>query len=105
MVLAVGLDKLCPQASLANKLCPQASLASLATYVALLVASSMRFGYIRHNVEAHKAYVELPEAYVELHKAYVESQKRSGTPCRGTQDARESPELAQVKSRQGTKTV
>ena len=64
------------------------------------------------QVEVHKAYVEAQKAhvgahkaYVELHKVYVASHKRSGTPWRGTQDARKPPELAGGKSGQGTKTV
>ena len=57
------------------------------------------------QVEVHKAYAEVHEAYVEPHNAYVEVHKRSGTPCRGTQDARKSPQLVRHTSRQGTKTV
>ena len=57
------------------------------------------------QVEVHKAYAEVHEAYVEPHTAYVEVHKRSWTPCRGTQDARKSPELAELTSPQGTNTV
>ena len=57
------------------------------------------------QVEVHEAYAEVHEAYVEPHKAYVEVHKRSGTPCRGTRDARKLPELTEIKSGQGTKTV
>ena len=57
------------------------------------------------HVEAHEAHVGAHKAYVELHKVYVASHKRSGTPCRGTQDARKSPELMEPKKGQGTKTV
>ena len=47
------------------------------------------------HVEAHKAHAEVHKGYVEVHKAHVE----------GAQGARKSPELAQLKSAQGTKTV
>ena len=57
------------------------------------------------QVEVHKAYAEVHEAYVEPHKAYVKVHKRSWTPCRGTQDARNLPQLAQRTSAQGTMTV
>ena len=56
-------------------------------------------------VEPHKAYAEPHKAYAEPHKAYVEVHKRSGTPCRGTQDARNSPGPTQITSPQGTNTV
>ena len=61
--------------------------------------------FCTQQIEVHKAQIEVYKAYVELHKAYVESHKRSGTPFRGTQDARKLPEPTGGKSAQGTKTV
>ena len=57
------------------------------------------------QVEVHKAYAEVHEAYVEPHKAYVEVHKRSGTPCSGTQDARDLPGPTETISGQNTNTV
>ena len=57
------------------------------------------------QVKVHKAQIEVCKAYVELHKAYVEPHKAKYTDMLGTQGARKSPHLTQVKSGQGTKTV
>ena len=57
------------------------------------------------QVEVHKAYAEVHETYVEPHTAYVEVRRRYGTPCRGAQDARNPPELAQITWRRGPNTV
>ena len=57
------------------------------------------------QVEVHKAYAEVHEAYVEPYKAYVEVHKRSGTPCRGTQDARNLPHPRFLKTGQVVNTI
>ena len=80
---------------------------------ALCAAAHMAYVGLHGACDAlHNAYAELHEADDALHwaqvglrDAFVELHKVFATPCRGTQGARNPPELARPKPRQATNTV